>query len=304
MTLDSCELFPPKKIQMQSKYRIFYKKYFWHFLCVGIIFAYYFFIDTNTSVNLTSSSQILASASFKEKKDSLPDSPAPANLPQANAMLEIISAERKEFLDQEKQRRDFDNDFAQAKYGDYDKALKIKMDIDFCLFNFSKFQPLEELQRSRCGFLKKTDIDTVLQLFQSIAANGNIKARLHLLENLAENSSNEIVSAKESGTQIALADYHKSVSADVIRNIENIAITGNSRAFDLLSQMYLSDNVVDYDYDKAMVYSLLAQHDWSKPGSEITAPDDLPANENDLARLLPKAIELFNSCCYGKEKSE
>jgi hypothetical protein len=289
---------------MQPKYKIFYKKYFLYFFCIGIIIASYFFIDTNNSVDLIPTSRILMSESSKEKKDSFPDSPAPANYLQDKAAVEMTAANKNEFLDQKKQRRDFDNDLAQAKFGDFDKALKLKEDIDFCLVNFSKFQPLEELQRSRCGFLKKTDIDTVLQLFQSIAANGNIKAKLHLLENLAENSSNEIISAKESGTQIALADYHKSASADVIRNIENIAIAGNSRAFDLLSQMYLSDNIVDYDYDKAMIYSLLAQHDWSKPGAEITAPDDLPANKTDLARLLPKAIELFNSCCYGKEKSE
>jgi hypothetical protein len=271
---------------------------------MATIVAAYFYMDTNSAVDLISPSRILMGESSKEIKDSRLNFPTPANYVQDNELVRISAVEENEVLAKENQRKNFDTDLAQAKSGDFDMALQLKTDIDFCRINFSKSQPFEEMQRGRCGFLTKTDMDTVVQLFQSIADSGNIKAKLYLLENRAENASNEIISAKEAGTQTALADYHKNASADVIRNMEQIALAGNSKAFESLSQMYLRDNIVDYDYDKAMIYALLAQHDWSKPGAEITAPYGLPANATDLARIMPSAVALFNSCCYGKQKSE
>jgi hypothetical protein len=292
----------PSSSKDMIKTRIYknqYVKYISIFFTIAAIaITAYFYISEDDK---PSSSSIAPALTEQSTAKALTSDSLPAKIP----ATQLNSYIPKNNEDDEIRHSDFEKAYALANTEDFDKAILLTRDLALCLDDAAKdkgLNPLEEWRFEQCGYLSDKDLAAVRQLIPNLAARGNVDAKIHLFRMKLD----EIADDKKSTSQAFQTSRQKTSGKEevesIIKSVQYFANAGNSGAFLLLVDIYTNNRLVEINNDKALMYTLISEHDWSQP---LLHPQDstlVSASDDDMSRVLPAAIELFNNCCYGKVK--
>ncbi len=161
---------------------------------------------------------------------------------------------------------------------------------------------LKIIKRNSCIGIKPVQLAAASELLKLSEKFGNPRARLELASNAIEKLEELNLSYQAQSLNTDRSPLANDQTL-LVKELEDLAGTGNPIAMSKLVRLFGSGLVVDANPDKQLQYMLVVNHDWQLPASEILKNPELQDIEaEDVARIGAMALQLFNSCCFGKSK--